>query len=345
MAFPHAPRAEASAPHRPSEPFIETRLTRRLGLVHPVIQAPMAMAAGGALAAAVSRGGGLGLIGGGYAERDWIDREWRAAGNESVGIGFITWHFMRALEHDPALLDDVLAREPRAFFLSFADPTPLASRIRDAGVPLIAQVQTRRDGQRALEAGADVIVAQGSEAGGHGERRATMTLVPELVDLAAGTDTLVCAAGGIADGRGLAAALMLGADGVLVGSRFWASEEALVQPGMLDAAFQATGDDTIRSSVMDIARHLDWPDRYTARVLRNAFTERWHDDVEGLLAHAEVEAARWAEAWERGDPTVANTFVGEAAGLIEDAPPAARVMERMVERARALLDGGWRRTG
>ena len=93
----------------------------------------------------------------------------------------------------------------------------------------------------------------------------------------------LAAAGGIADGRGLAAALMLGADGVVVGSRFWASEEALVHPAMLDAALRADGDGTIRSSVMDIARRLDWPSRYTARVLKNAFTARWHDDIAGLL--------------------------------------------------------------
>ena len=89
-------------------------------------------------------------------------------------------------------------------------------------------------------------------------------------------DTLLCAAGGIGDGRGLAAALMLGADGVLVGSRLWASREANVNDAMHAAALAATGDDTIRSQVMDLARKLDWPSRFTARVLRNRFIERWH---------------------------------------------------------------------
>jgi nitronate monooxygenase len=110
------------------------------------------------------------------------------------------------------------------------------------------------------------LVAQGTEAGGHGETRATMTLVPEVADLIASRapNVLLCAAGGIGDGRGLAAALMLGADGVLIGSRLWASDEAIVHDSMHNYAINATGDETIRSSVMDIARNLNWPERYTA---------------------------------------------------------------------------------
>lgn len=172
-----------------------------------------------------------------------------------------------------------------------------------------------------------------------------MTLVPEVADLLAdrASDTVLLAAGGIADGRGLAAALMLGAEGVLVGSRLWASAEALVHPNMIAAAVGASGDDTIRSSVMDIARRLAWPEGYTARVLRNAFTDRWHDDLSGLIAAATVEAARYAEAWKAGDTATANTFVGEATGLIHDAPPAAQVIAEMVTQASDLLGGGWRR--
>ena len=159
-------------------------------------------------------------------------------------------------------------------------------------------MQTRRDAEHAIGCGADVIVAQGSGAGGHGERRSTFTLVPEVADLIAARspDTLLCAAGGIADGRGLAAALMLGADGVVVGSRFWAAQEAEVSPRMHAAALAACGDDTIRSSVMDLARKLDWPQRYTARVLKNAFTERWHDREEELLAVADAAAAKYRQA-------------------------------------------------
>jgi len=314
---------------------ITTRLTEKLALHHPIISAPMAFAAGGRLAAAVSAGGGFGLIGGGYGDADWLSGEFRAAGNQPIGCGFITW----SLQKQPALLDLALANNPKAILLSFGDPAPLADRIKQRGVTLICQIQTRRDAERALNCGADVIVAQGTEAGGHGEKRATMTLVPEVADLIAKerTGTLLCAAGGIADGRGLAAALMLGADGVLVGSRLWASKEANVSAGMHDAALNATGDDTIRSQTMDLARKLDWPRRYTARVLKNQFIERWHGHEDELMAVADVEAAKYRAAWAEGDPDRSNTFVGEGCGLIHDIEPASEIIERMVREAETLM--------
>jgi nitronate monooxygenase len=316
---------------------LNTRLTQQLGITHPIISAPMAFAAGGKLASAVSAAGGLGLIGGGYGDQDWLDAEFRAAGNAAVGCGFITW----ALKKQPQLLDLVLARNPRAIFLSFGNPQPFTVRIKAAGAKLISQVQTRRDAEQAIDCGADVVVAQGSEAGGHGERRATMTLVPEVADLIAAKSpaTLLCAAGGVADGRGLAAALMLGADGVLVGSRLWASSEANVSPRMHAAALAATGDDTIRSQVMDLARKLDWPPRYTARVLRNAYIERWHGREAELLTVADAEAAKYRKAWAEGDPEGSNTFIGEAAGLIHAIEPVAAIIERMVAEAEVRISG------
>ncbi len=321
--------------------MIETRLTRRFGLDHPIVSAPMAFAAGGALAAAVTRAGGLGLIGGSYCDGPWIAAQFDAAGNTAVGCGLITWKLAEA----PEVLEAVLGRAPRAVFLSFGDPAPFAPAIAGAGVPLICQVQTLRDARHAAGIGAAVIVAQGAEAGGHGEARATLTLVPEVADMLARDfpDVLLLAAGGIGDGRGLAAALVLGADGVLVGSRLWASDEALVAPEMLQAAVDATGDDTIRSTVMDVARRLHWPERYTCRVLKNAFTVRWHGRLGALIAAAEEEGARWKAAWAAGDPEGANTFVGEVTGLIGSVEPAGRIVQRMAAEAQALLAGGWRR--
>lgn len=318
--------------------MLKTRLTEELGLRHPIIGAPMAFAAGGRLAAAVSEAGGLGLIGGGYGDAEWLLQEFIAAGNRPVGCGFITW----ALHRQPALLDLALAHNPKAILLSFDDPAPLAARIKDRGVKLICQIQTRRDAERALDCGADVIVAQGSEAGGHGEKRGTFSLVPEIADLIAKVSpkTLLCAAGGIGDGRGLAAALMLGADGVLLGSRLWASEEANVSTRMHEAALGATGDDTIRSQVMDLARKLDWPDRYSARVLKNRFIERWHGREAELRVVADEEASKYRKAWAEGDPDNSNTFVGEAVGLIHGIEPVANIMDRMVQGAAALLRSG-----
>ncbi|MBL4807149.1 MAG: nitronate monooxygenase [Rhodobacteraceae bacterium] len=311
---------------------MNTDLTKFFDIQHPIILAPMAIAGGGRLAAAVSNAGGLGLIGGGYGDQNWLEREFNLAGGARVGCGLITWK----LRENPALLAWVLDQKPAAMFLSFGDPTGFAKVIKDSGVPMICQVQTLRDAAHAIDCGADVIVAQGAEAGGHGERRATMTLVPEAADYISknAANTILCAAGGIADGRGLAAALMLGADGVLVGSRFWASHEALVAPRMHAAAVCATGDQTIRSDVMDAARDLTWPDRYTARVLKNQFTDKWHGQRDKLTREV---GQQWQAAFAQGDPDGANTFVGEATGLINDIKPAAQILDEMVTEAKQVM--------
>jgi hypothetical protein len=188
---------------------IRTPLTTLLGITHPVIAAPMAFVSGGALAAAVSNAGGLGFLAGGYAEsRDFLQRELRAAGNARVGVGFITWSLA---ERDPELLALALDHAPAAVWLSFGDAEPFAGRVKAAGSALILQVQSVAMARQAVDLGADVIVAQGAEAGGHGDIRSTLPLVPAVVD--AVHPVPVVAAGGIADGRGLAAALMLGAAG------------------------------------------------------------------------------------------------------------------------------------
>src|SRR5947209_7947678 len=146
------------------ECWLQTRLTELLDIEHPVLSAPMGFAAGGRLAAAVTAAGGLGLIGGGYGERDWLEREFAAAGNARVGCGFITW----SLQRKPELLDLVLGHSPAAVMLSFGPPAVFAPAIKQAGALLICQVQCMRHAREAMDAGADIIVAQGAEAGGHG---------------------------------------------------------------------------------------------------------------------------------------------------------------------------------
>ena len=180
----------------------------------------MDLVSAGRLAAVVSQAGGLGLLGGGYGDGDWIEREWDRAGNSRIGCGFITW----SIAKHPEVLDRALAHQPAAIMLSFGDPRPFAPRIHAAGARLICQVQTVAQAREAVEAKADIIVAQGTEAGGHGMSEPLFTLLPQVVD--ACPDTPVVAAGGIADGRGLAAALLLGAEGVMMGTRFYASQEA-----------------------------------------------------------------------------------------------------------------------
>jgi nitronate monooxygenase len=184
-------------------------------------------------------------------------------------------------------------------------------------------------------------VAQGSEAGGHGALRGTLSFVPEAADLLAARspNSMLVAAGGIADGRGLAAALMLGADGVLVGTRLWASAEALVAKGHHEAIIAAKGDDTLRTTVVDIVRELPWPRGFTARVRRNTFTERWHGREELLAKSVAVEGPPYKQAFTEGDPDNTAVWFGEAAGLIEAVEPAAAIVERMAREAAAVLAG------
>jgi nitronate monooxygenase len=316
--------------------MLRTRLTQAFKLDHPLISAPMGFVSGGRLAAAVSAAGGLGLIGGGYGDEHWLREQFAEAGNQHVGCGFITW----SLHKQPHLLDIALDHAPGAMFLSFGNPERFVAPIKRKGVPLICQVQTLADAQHAIDVGADIVVAQGAEAGGHGEKRATFTLVPEVADLLSkrSPDVLLCAAGGIADGRGLAAALVLGADGVVVGTRFWASEEALVNPSLRKAALSASGDDTLRSRVIDIMRKLDfWPPRYNLRTLKSETTDRWHGRESELRQVLELEAERYAEAAAKGDGRIVSGIVGEAIGLVHDVVPAGQIVQDLVNEAEAIL--------
>lgn len=314
---------------------LDTHFTRALQLRHPIVSAPMAFAAGGALAAAVTRAGGLGLIGGGYGDGPWLEQQFAAAGGERVGVGFITW----SLRRTPQLLEQVLRHRPAAVMLSFGDPREFAQQVKAAGALLLCQCQSLAHVEEALAAKADVIVAQGAEAGGHGALRGTLSLVPEVADHLAtqAPETLLLAAGGIADGRGLAAALMLGADGVLVGTRLWASSEARVAPGHHQAMLQTAGDGTLRTRIPDIVRGLPWPAGFTARIRRNAFTQRWHGREEELAAAAEAEGPRYRDAFAAGDPEETAVWFGEAAGLVQSIEPAGLIVERMVEEAAAQL--------
>lgn len=318
--------------------MIRTRLTELLNIDHPIISAPMAGAGGGQLAAAVSAAGGLGLIGGGYGMPDWIDQQFGLIGNQRVGAGVITWR----LQENPDVLDQILAHRPAAMMLSFDDPRPYAHKVRTAGARLICQVQDLAGAEMAVDAGADIIVAQGTAAGGHGAIRSTISLVPEVADMLArrAPDIVPVAAGGIADGRGLAAALNLGAEGVLMGSRFWATRDALVADGLQQAAVTATGDQTIATTVVDIVRGFDWPDKYRLRVLETGFVADWHGREEvmrQMTAESGAMAQAYQQALDAGDPAGAAVIVGEATGLIRNVPDAADVVADIIETAEKTL--------
>ena len=321
---------------KPARRTLGTRLTSALGLRCPIVSAPMAFAAGGALAAAVSEAGGLGLIGGGYGDSAWLDQQFAAASGQRVGVGFIGW----SLGKSPALLTQALRHRPAAVMLSFGDPRPFVDEIRGAGAALICQCQDMAHVMDAIDAGADVIVAQGAEAGGHGASRGTFSFVPEVASHLArqAPEMLLLAAGGVGDGRGLAAALMLGADGGLVGTRLWASVEALVREGHHHAILETDGDGTVRTRIADIARQLPWPPGFTARIRRNAFTDRWHGREEALEAALGIEGPRYRQAFEAGDPDHTAVWFGEAAGLVDAIEPAAALIDRMVAEAARQLE-------
>ncbi len=322
--------------------MIETRLTRRFGIKYPILCAPMALVTGGRLAAAVTAAGGLGILGGGYAgalgnEPD-LDEQYRAAGKAPIGIGFITW----AAEKSPQAVEWAIARRPACLFLSFGDPAPIARQATAAGIPVVCQVQTMRHVEEALDAGAAAIVAQGTEAGGHGGRRATFPFVPEVADLLAkrAPNALLLAAGGIADGRGLAASLMLGADGAVVGTRFWAAEEALTPPAAVARAVAANGDATVRTSAIDQLRGVPWPQPYTLRMLENRITDEWAQREAEARSQFGALKPLYADARVRGDFDVVPVIVGEAIGLIGARLPAADIVATMMAEAERALQGG-----
>lgn len=312
-------------------PF-SNRLTRLLELEHPVLLAPMDIVSGGRLAAAVTHAGGLGLLGGGYGKGDWIDREWERAGNARIGCGFITWSLAQHTE----ALDHALAHKPAAIMLSFGDPRPFADAIHRAGSRLICQVQTLSQAREARSAGADVIVAQGTEAGGHGMSEPLFTLLPQVVDIA--PETPVIAAGGIADGRGMAAAMALGAEGILMGTRFYASQEADGHPEAKRRIVAAGGGESFRSVVFDLSRQIRWPQQYTGRLLRNRHLETWLGREDELARRADEIGPDYAAARERGDFDVAGVIAGEACALIHDLPPAGEIVERIVREAEQVFE-------
>jgi nitronate monooxygenase len=294
-----------------------------LGIEKPVVLAPMGMVTGGALAAAVSRAGGLGLIGAGYGDADWIRREFDLARGARVGVGFITWSLARR----PQLLDLALSYQPCAVMLSFGDPLPFAQKVRDAGAKLICQVQDLRTARQALRASPDVLVAQGTEAGGHGGTRSLFALLPAIKDISGGVPVL--AAGGISDRRGAQAAMALGAEGVLLGTRFLAADESLVAREAKQRVVEANGDATLRTTVFDIIRGYDWPDGITARALRNAFSGRWHGKESELKANLSKEKSAYQAAVEHRDFDTALVFAGEGIDLIDAVLPAAEIVKRI----------------
>ena len=315
---------------------MKTSLTTLLEIAHPILLAPMDVVAGSRLVASVSRAGGFGILGGGYGERAWLERGTTKLADlrAPFRVGFITW----SPSKQPQLFDIPLGVETSAVMLSFGGPARVAPQLKSAGARLICQVQDEAMARQALDAGADVLVAQGTEAGGHGASRTTVDLVPAIVDLAAGRVPVV-AAGGIADGRGLAAMMMLGASGVLLGTRFYASQEADGAEEAKRRICAASSGSTLRGIIFDLSRNNVWPAPFTGRCLVNDHARRWIGREVELMQNVAAVAAEYAAAKAAGNFDVAAVIAGEAVGLIHDIPPAAEIVERVALEAEQLLDG------
>lgn len=312
---------------------LRTAFTELFSVEHPIALAPMGGCAGGALAAAVSDGGGLGLVGGGRGHPDWLERELAIVADRTTkpwGVGFLSW------AAEVSAVRQALSRRPSAVMLSFGDPGPFVQPVRDAGALLIIQVTDLDEARQALDLGADVIVAQGADAGGHGGRpgRSTFSFVPVVADLAAPTPVL--AAGGIADGRGLAAALALGAAGALIGTRFQATVETLADSSVSAAIIAGSGADTERSTILDIARGVPWPARYPARALRHPFVERWQGREAELAADDDAKRA-YRQGVESGELPRDPVWASEAIDLITELRPAAELVSDLAAEAAATL--------
>ncbi len=301
---------------------MRTWLSERFGLDVPVVCAPMAGAAAGELAAAVCRGGGLGMIGvGGAATPEWISEQCKIAGSAGrpFGVGLLAW----LLADHPGQLDAVVAARPALVSVSYGPYPRYLPALREAGVTVATQAGTLAEARAAEQAGVDVIVARGGEGGGHGRNDvATLPLLQMVLD----TVTVpVLAAGGITGPRGLAAVLAAGAAGAWVGTAFLACPEATTPAGARERLLAATDTSTAYGRVFDIAQRLPWPPEYGGRALRNRFFDHWAGHEQDLETDT-VAQAEMASASERGDYDTVGIYAGQGAAMLTRQRPAADVV-------------------
>jgi nitronate monooxygenase len=301
----------------------------------------MALHSGGRLAGAVSEAGALGSFGGVHpsAGPEWLSSEVavvRATTRGPFAIGFIT-DFIPFVE---PLFEAALAESPAAVALSFGDPTPWAARCKTADVAVICQVQTVAGAELAVAAGADVLVAQGNEAGGHTGSTGLLSLLASVV--ARHPEVPVLAAGGIAEGRGLAAALTAGADGVWMGTAFLATPEAVeVDDEHKRLIVESDGSDTVFTRAYDILHGYPWPEGIGERVRRNRFTEEWSGrEAELSERRAELADPGLPGAGESDQDLGSREVIyGPSAGFVDRIRPAAEIVRSVCEEAeRILLD-------
>ena len=311
--------------------MLRTHLTEQWGLRYPILGAPMAGTAHGKLARAITKAGGLGQVGtSSETPIEYLEEEASIARGDDdsrFGIGLMIW----ALERRPELFEAAIAARPFLLSMSFGSPGPYVERAHSAGILVVTQVNTVAAAREAEAAGVDVVVAQGTEAGGHTGFVSTLPLLQGVLDA---VSVPVLAAGGIATARGLAAVLAAGAHGAWVGTAFLVSTEAGNTPAVRQRVLSAAESDTIHTHAFDDVQRVPWPDQYPGRALRNRFAEEWHGRSKGLTdeAHAEYDRAR-----SRGDYDVAVVYAGEASGLIQQERSTAEIVQEIGEDAETLL--------
>lgn len=313
--------------------MISTPWSRSLGLNAPIVNAPMGGAAGYALATAVSNAGGLGMIGIGSAgSAESLRTQLQGLGrfDRPFGIGLLGW----AVQTSPQLLSTALAACPTVVSVSFGDDLGWIRQVHEADILAATQVADLAGALRAVDAGVDIIVARGSEGGGHGEPRVgTLPLLTGILDR---VDVPVIAAGGIASGRGLAAVLAAGAAAAWVGTAFSICPESMLDNGARDAVLIATDTDTVTTRVFDVAAGYPWPTHQPERVLRNAFSDRW-DGRDDALRRDEDAVAELTEAISAGEFRLAPINAGQGVSSLTKVRSAAELIDQFCTDAAALL--------
>jgi nitronate monooxygenase len=316
--------------------MLRTRFTELLGIDYPIISAPMAMHSGGMLAAAVSAAGGLGTFGGiNPAGAEWVCDQIalvRATTDRPFGVGFIT-PFIPALAKN---FDVAIEERVPAVVFSFSDPLPYLPRAKDAGAIAICQVQTLEGAKQAVDAGADVLIAQGNEAGGHTGAMSLLPLLAAVLDAYPGIPVL--AAGGITDARSLAAVLAAGADGAMLGTAFLATPEAVeVSDAHKQRIVDSDGQDTVYTQVFDMLGIAPWPKGIAGRVWRNTFAAEWHGREDELRRRKDEIAPALLAAEKQQDIDRTAVYYGQGAGAIDAVRPAAGVLRSICDGAERIL--------
>lgn len=316
--------------------MLRTALTRLLAIDHPIIQAGMGADAGPALAAAVSNAGALGslgTIGAPVAQIEQHISETRAATTRPFAVNILTFDWA---PFAPQMVDLALQQRVPVVTLSFGEFGPALERCKAAGIPTLVQVQDFEGAKQALAGGADAVIAQGSEAGGHTGHRGTLSLVAQVLDIAG--ETPVVAAGGVGNGRGLAAAIGMGAAGAVMGTAFKATTEFNAKPSQKDAIVRSDGSNTLADLIFDAPYPIRWPEEIVGRALRSRFSDEWQGRVAEVREKARGYGSPFGLVMELGaDPETEINWAGESAALVRAVEPAARVVAATVSEAERLL--------